>query len=90
VRLLYRVCSRFAVSFYGHVYGATLAESECIGELDGDGGYWLSEPGRGAMYATTKHAVKGFTDALRVEIQGMDKAPVSITLIQPTVGVRRC
>jgi short-subunit dehydrogenase len=36
------------------------------------------------MYSTTKHAVKGFTDALRVEIEEVDQAPVSITLIQPT------
>ncbi len=36
------------------------------------------------MYSASKHAVKGFTDALRVEIEKVDKAPVSITLIQPT------
>lgn len=36
------------------------------------------------MYAASKHAVKGFTDALRVEVEEVDKAPVSITLIQPT------
>jgi short-subunit dehydrogenase len=36
------------------------------------------------MYSTSKHAVKGFTDALRVEIEQVDQAPVSITLIQPT------
>lgn len=36
------------------------------------------------MYSASKHAVKGFNDALRVEIEEVDKAPVSITLIQPT------
>jgi short-subunit dehydrogenase len=36
------------------------------------------------MYVASKHAVKGFTDTLRVEIEDVDKAPVSITLIQPT------
>ncbi|RYF72795.1 MAG: SDR family NAD(P)-dependent oxidoreductase [Comamonadaceae bacterium] len=36
------------------------------------------------MYSASKHAVKGFTDALRVEIEDVDKRPVSITLIQPT------
>lgn len=36
------------------------------------------------MYSASKHAVKGFTDALRIEISIIDKAPVSITLIQPT------
>jgi short-subunit dehydrogenase len=36
------------------------------------------------MYSASKHAVKGFTDALRVEIEEIDKAPVAITLVQPT------
>jgi short-subunit dehydrogenase len=36
------------------------------------------------MYSASKHAVKGFTDALRVELGEIDDAPVSITLIQPT------
>jgi short-subunit dehydrogenase len=36
------------------------------------------------MYSASKHAVKGFTDALRVEVEEVAKAPVSITLIQPT------
>lgn len=36
------------------------------------------------MYCASKHAVKGFTDALRIEIEEIDKSPVSITLIQPT------
>ena len=35
------------------------------------------------MYSASKHAVKGFTDALRVEL-AEEKAPVSVTLIQPT------
>lgn len=36
------------------------------------------------MYSASKHAVKGFTDALRVEVEQVDKANVAITLIQPT------
>jgi short-subunit dehydrogenase len=36
------------------------------------------------MYSASKHAVKGFTDALRVEIEEVDKAPIAITLIQPS------
>lgn len=36
------------------------------------------------MYSASKHAVKGFTDALRVEVMDVDAAPVSITLVQPT------
>ena len=35
------------------------------------------------MYSASKHAVKGFTDALRVELLE-EKAPVCVTLIQPT------
>lgn len=34
------------------------------------------------MYSTTKHAIKGFTDALRRELKE-EGAPVSVTLIQP-------
>jgi hypothetical protein len=34
------------------------------------------------MYSTTKHAIKGFTDALRRELKD-EGAPISVTLIQP-------
>lgn len=34
------------------------------------------------MYSASKHAVKGFTDALRVELQH-DEVPVTVTLVQP-------
>lgn len=36
------------------------------------------------MYSASKHAVKGFTDALRVEIENIDDTDITITLIQPT------
>jgi short-subunit dehydrogenase len=36
------------------------------------------------MYSASKHAVKGFTDALRIEVEQLDDAPVSITLVEPT------
>jgi short-subunit dehydrogenase len=36
------------------------------------------------MYSASKHAVKGFTDALRVELEQVEDSGVSITLIQPT------
>jgi len=35
------------------------------------------------MYCASKHAVKGFTDALRMELEA-DKAPISVTLIKPS------
>ena len=35
------------------------------------------------MYCASKHAVKGFTDALRMELEA-ENAPVSVTLIKPS------
>lgn len=35
-------------------------------------------------YSASKHAVKAFTDTLRVEVELMAGAPVSVVLIQPT------
>lgn len=35
------------------------------------------------IYAAAKHAVKGFTDALRMELEA-DDLPISVTLIKPT------
>ena len=34
------------------------------------------------IYSASKHAVKGYTDALRIELDA-DRAPVSVTLIRP-------
>lgn len=41
-------------------------------------------PGQG-MYAATKFAVKGFTAALRVEVEELEGAPVCIALIEPAL-----
>ena len=41
----------------------------------------ISVPLQGA-YAASKHAVRGFTDALRMELM-MDGVPISVTLIKP-------
>jgi len=35
------------------------------------------------MYSASKHAVKSFTEALRMELEA-DKMPISVTVIQPT------
>ena len=78
----------FDVNFWGVVYGSLVA----LPHLKQNGGALInvgSEVSEAVapllgMYAASKHAVKGFTDALRVEIQEVDNAPVSITLIQPT------
>jgi short-subunit dehydrogenase len=78
----------FDTNFWGLVNGSLTA----LPYLKKDGGALINVgsevsdavvPLQG-MYSASKHAVKGFTDALRVEIEEVDKAPVSITLIQPT------
>ncbi|HSI91045.1 MAG TPA: SDR family oxidoreductase, partial [Adhaeribacter sp.] len=76
----------FDTNFWGIVYGSLAAAKH----LKSKGGAIInlgSEvsdiaiPLQG-MYSATKHAVKGFTDAFRVELME-DKAPVSVTLIKP-------
>jgi short-subunit dehydrogenase len=78
----------FDINFWGVVNGSLVA----LPLLKAQGGALINVgsevsdavvPLQG-MYSASKHAVKGFTDALRVEIEQVDKAPVSITLIQPT------
>ncbi len=78
----------FDINFWGVVNGSLVA----LEHLKHKGGALINVgsevsdavvPLQG-MYATSKHAVKGFTDALRLEVEVIDKAPVSITLIQPT------
>jgi short-subunit dehydrogenase len=78
----------FEINFWGVVHGSMVA-LPYLRERGGaliNVGSEVSEavvPLQG-FYSASKHAVKGFTDALRIEIQEVDKAPVSITLIQPT------
>src|SRR5687768_566446 len=78
----------FDINFWGVVHGSLAA----LPHLNRDGGALINVgsevsdayvPLQG-MYVASKHAVKGFTDTLRVEIEEVDGAPVSITLIQPT------
>ncbi|MFT3927651.1 MAG: SDR family oxidoreductase [Myxococcales bacterium] len=78
----------FDVNFWGVVNGSLVA----LEHLSEHGGALINigsevsdavVPLQG-MYTASKHAVKGFTDALRIEIEKVDQAPVSITLIQPT------
>ncbi|MDC7806825.1 SDR family oxidoreductase [Luteimonas sp BLCC-B24] len=78
----------FDVNFWGVVNGALAA----LPALRASGGVLVnlgSEVSDGVlplqgMYTASKHAVKGFTDALRVEQERMDGQPVTIVLIQPT------
>jgi len=78
----------FDINFWGVVNGSLVA----LPYLKKNGGALInvgSEVSEAVvpllgMYSATKHAVKGFTDALRIEVEQIDKAPISITLIQPT------
>lgn len=77
----------FETNFWGVVNGslAALPALRASGGVLINLGSELSEavvPLQG-MYAASKHAVKGFTDALRVEQEHLDRAGVSVVLIQP-------
>jgi NAD(P)-dependent dehydrogenase (short-subunit alcohol dehydrogenase family) len=77
----------FEVNFWGMVHGARAA----VPRLRGNGGALINLgsivsdraiPLQGA-YSASKHAVKGFTDALRMEL-AEEGAPISVTLIKPS------
>jgi short-subunit dehydrogenase len=77
----------FETNFWGVYYGslAVLPHLKSHGGALINLGSEVSEtviPLQG-MYSASKHPVKGFTDALRIEVEQLDEAPVSITLIQP-------
>ncbi|MDP4026295.1 SDR family oxidoreductase [Methylobacterium sp. NEAU 140] len=74
-------------NFWGTVHGSLLAVEHLsrrggalinVGSVASD----LAFPLQG-MYSASKHAVKGFTDALRMELR-QENAPVSVTLVKPT------
>ena len=73
-------------NFWGTVYGSLVAVEHLsrrggalinVGSLASD----LAFPFQG-MYSASKHAVKGFTDALRMELRH-EGAPVTVSLIKP-------
>ncbi len=77
----------FQTNYWGVVYGSLEALKHLrqrggalinIGSISGD----VPAPILSA-YTATKHAVKGFTNSLRLEVMH-DKAPVSVTLIKPS------
>ena len=76
----------FQTNFWGVVHGSLVA----VEHLKARGGVLInlgSEVSDRAMplqgiYSASKHAVKGFTDSLRLELEAED-APVSVTLIKP-------
>ncbi len=76
----------FDTNYWGIVNGSLVA----IPHLERSGGALinvgsiLSETGYPLQghYTASKHAVKGFTDSLRMELEN-EKAPISVTLIEP-------
>jgi len=77
----------FDTNFWGVVHGSLAALPELkkrggalinLGSVVSDRAFPLQ-----GMYSASKQAVKGFTDALRVELEE-EGAPVSVTLIKPT------
>jgi NADP-dependent 3-hydroxy acid dehydrogenase YdfG len=76
----------FETNYWGVVHGTLAALPHLkaqggalinVGSVLSDTGYPLQ-----GHYTASKHAVKGFTDSLRLELESA-KAPVSVTLIQP-------
>lgn len=77
----------FATNFWGVVYGSLVAARnlKLYGGAIINIGSTLSDvciPLQG-MYCASKHAVKGFTDSLRMELEA-EEAPISVTLIKPS------
>ncbi|NVD45638.1 SDR family oxidoreductase [Qipengyuania atrilutea] len=79
----------FETNYWGVVYGSTIAARHLkdktgggalinVGSINSD----IPSPIL-ASYNASKHAVKGFTDSFRIELQ-MNEQPVSVTLIQPS------
>ncbi|MBJ6109406.1 SDR family oxidoreductase [Hymenobacter sp. BT523] len=77
----------FETNFWGVVYGSLEAAQHLkkkggaiinVGSILSDVTAILQ-----TIYSASKHAVKGFNDGLRMELE-MDGAPVAVTLIQPS------
>ncbi|HEY0335238.1 MAG TPA: SDR family oxidoreductase [Stenotrophomonas sp.] len=78
----------FDVNFWGVVNGSLLALPHLVASQGvlvnvGSEASEAVVPWQG-MYSASKHAVKGFTDGLRIEAEQIHRHPVSIVLIQPT------
>lgn len=77
----------FETNYWGTVHGSRIAVEELrdrggalinIGSVLSDRSIPMQGP-----YCASKHAIKGFTDALRMEIEE-DDLPISVTLIKPS------
>ena len=76
----------FQVNFWGTVHGSLIAAAHLktkggtivnVGSIASD----FAIPLQG-MYSASKHAIRGFTDALRMELEA-ENAPVNVTLVKP-------
>ncbi|AKJ27853.1 SDR family oxidoreductase [Caldimonas brevitalea] len=76
----------FDTNFWGTVHGSLIAAQHLarhggalinVGSITGDRAWPLQ-----GMYCASKHAIQGFTDCLRMELEEA-RAPVSVTLIKP-------
>ena len=76
----------FQVNFWGTVHGSLIAAEHLkgkggtivnVGSIAGD----FAIPLQG-MYSASKHAIRGFTDAFRMELEAED-APINVTLVKP-------
>ena len=76
----------FDTNFWGVVNGSLVAVDHLrddggsvinVGSIESDRAFPLQ-----GMYAASKHAVKGFTDALRMECE-QEELPISFTLVKP-------
>jgi NAD(P)-dependent dehydrogenase (short-subunit alcohol dehydrogenase family) len=78
---------QFDVNYWGYVYGSRVA----VAHLRASGGAVINVASALAdraiplqgNYCAAKHAIKAFTDALRMELEA-EGAPVSITLLKPS------
>ncbi len=76
----------FQTNFWGVVHGSLVA----VEHLKAHGGALINLGGEVSdramplqgIYSASKHAVKGFTDSLRLELEA-EEAPVAVTLIKP-------
>ncbi len=77
----------FQVNFWGTVHGSLIAAEH----LKAHGGGTIVNVGSIAsdfaiplqgMYSASKHAIRGFTDALRMELEA-EGAPINVTLVKP-------
>ncbi|MFC6768668.1 SDR family oxidoreductase [Natrinema soli] len=80
---------QFDVNVWGVLYGSLEAADHLKGKDDGGAiiniGSIVSDRAiiLQGSYSASKHAVKGFTDTLRMELEN-DDAPISVTLVKPS------